>query len=103
MNREQWLVTFGATVKAARRDQGWTQAELAGMVGASRPSIANIEAGRQETPSSVTAHLAAVLRMTIPHWELSPDATAVRLESALTEVRRLKGLVRGVRDVLGDA
>lgn len=41
-------VSFGEAVKALRLKAGLTQAELAEKIGLSRPSIANVETGRQQ-------------------------------------------------------
>jgi transcriptional regulator with XRE-family HTH domain len=55
------LQTFGARVKRKREALAWSQDELGDMVGLTRSSIANIEAGRQDTPLSQAAVLAAAL------------------------------------------
>ncbi len=39
----QTAAVFGAAVKAARRERGWSQAELGQRAGVSRPTIARIE------------------------------------------------------------
>jgi transcriptional regulator with XRE-family HTH domain len=52
MNRGDWLAQFGAAVKAAGVDSGWSQSQLADRLGVSRSNVANFEAGRQDMPSS---------------------------------------------------
>lgn len=37
----------GAQIAHARREQGWTQIQLAEVAGVSRPTVARIEAGQQ--------------------------------------------------------
>jgi transcriptional regulator with XRE-family HTH domain len=36
---------FGAAVRAARKERGWSQSELASWLGVSRPTVAALEAG----------------------------------------------------------
>lgn len=55
------LTSFGANVKRAREAKSWTQDDLAGLIGLTRSSVANIEAGRQDTPLSRAAIIAAAL------------------------------------------
>jgi transcriptional regulator with XRE-family HTH domain len=47
MANEPIYKAFGKAVAARRRTLGWTQSDLAGRVGMSRASVANIESGRQ--------------------------------------------------------
>lgn len=50
--REPVYQQFGARIRGLRKALGWSQEELSVRVGCSRPSIANIEIGRQR----VTLH-----------------------------------------------
>jgi transcriptional regulator with XRE-family HTH domain len=52
---------IGNRLAGARVDAGLTQRELAVRIGLSRPSVANIEAGRQDVPLS---HLLLFIRVT---------------------------------------
>jgi len=47
MASEAIYKAFGKAVATRRRTLGWTQSDLAGRVGMSRASVANIECGRQ--------------------------------------------------------
>jgi transcriptional regulator with XRE-family HTH domain len=42
----QTAAAFGAAVKAARKERGWSQMELSRRAGVSRPTIARIEQGQ---------------------------------------------------------
>lgn len=42
----QTAAAFGAAVKAARRERGWSQTELGQRAGVSRPTVARIEQGK---------------------------------------------------------
>lgn len=44
---EELYAAIGETIRARRERKGMTQAALAALVGMSRPSVANIERGRQ--------------------------------------------------------
>lgn len=59
------LYTYGAGIKQAREQKGMTQEHLASLVGLTRSSIANIEAGRQDTPLSQAVLLAEVLGVSL--------------------------------------
>jgi transcriptional regulator with XRE-family HTH domain len=54
---------MGARIRAARKDADLVQAQLAQMVGLSRASITNIEAGSQAPPPYKLALIADVLRV----------------------------------------
>ncbi len=56
-------VVFGKAVAQRREELGLTQANLAGLVGMSRASIANIEKGRQNVLLHHVYDLAAALEM----------------------------------------
>lgn len=58
------LARLGQNVRALREAVGMRQADLAGLVGVSRASITNIEAGRQDTTVSVLVALANALDTT---------------------------------------
>ena len=56
---------FGTRVRRARQRQGRSQAALAGAVGVTRSSIANIETGRQRPPVHVALLIAAALGLRV--------------------------------------
>jgi transcriptional regulator with XRE-family HTH domain len=73
---------LGAQVRAAREEAGMPQAELARRVGLSRPSVANLEAGRQDITASRLAMVARALDLDLDvaglvgAWELGRIAEA---------------------------
>lgn len=52
-------------VRARRRSQGFTQAQLASQVGVSRQTIISIEAGRYDPGLQLAFHLASALEIDI--------------------------------------
>lgn len=70
---------IGERVRAAREDAGLSQAELGRRVGLSRPSIANLEAGRQDITASRLVMIAVIL-------DLDLDLAAI---AGLHEVERI--------------
>lgn len=58
------LARLGENVRVLREVNGLRQADLAALVGVSRASITNIEAGRQDTTVSVLVALAIALDTT---------------------------------------
>jgi transcriptional regulator with XRE-family HTH domain len=52
---------LGEEIRAARENVGMSQAELGLRVGLSRPSVANLEAGRQDITAARLAMIARVL------------------------------------------
>ncbi|MDE0302691.1 MAG: helix-turn-helix transcriptional regulator [Gammaproteobacteria bacterium] len=71
----QFQEILGERIKSQRRSLGLTQVELAGRVGISRASIANIETGLQRTSSFLLVQLAEVLNI-VP-TELLPSLSEV--------------------------
>ena len=67
---ERGLDNFGDQVKTARVRLGFTQADLAGMLGLARTSIAHMEAGRQFVKLEILMKLCEVLEVT-PNYLLS--------------------------------
>jgi transcriptional regulator with XRE-family HTH domain len=59
---ERFYVELGAAVRARRTSAGLTQLQLAGMIGLSRGSVANIERGQQSVLLHQFAAIAAALR-----------------------------------------
>ncbi|MFF7058419.1 helix-turn-helix domain-containing protein [Achromobacter spanius] len=56
--------TFGAAVKAARKERGWSQTELGQRAGVSRPTIARIEQGK-DGHTNMLDKVAAALDLTV--------------------------------------
>ena len=54
---------LGELIRAAREDAGISQAELGRRVGLSRPSVANLEAGRQDITAARLAMIARVISL----------------------------------------
>jgi transcriptional regulator with XRE-family HTH domain len=67
---------FGARVRTVREKAGLTPKELAGFVGLSRSSIANLEAGRQRVPIHIVWCLADALGVSVA--ELLPEGRIAR-------------------------
>ncbi len=69
-------IVFGTRTRAARKAAGLTPKELGGLVGLSRSSIANLEAGRQRVPIHIVWNLAAALGVAVADLvpELQSDA-----------------------------
>jgi transcriptional regulator with XRE-family HTH domain len=68
----QVLARLGDQVQQARTRRDVTQQELAGIVGVTRSSIANLEAGRQNVPYATLAAIAAALGQTVAELVTSP-------------------------------
>jgi transcriptional regulator with XRE-family HTH domain len=60
--QEEYLMRFGLFIRQRREASSLTQQQLAIKIGISRYSIANMEAGRQDTTVSRMNDLARVLR-----------------------------------------
>jgi transcriptional regulator with XRE-family HTH domain len=58
---EEFLMYLGALIRSRREARGITQAELGARIGVARCSVANIEAGRQDTTVCRLAAIASVL------------------------------------------
>jgi len=59
------LTEMGARIALLRYESGMRQEDLAAAVGRARSSIANIEAGRQDTTITVLAAIAHTLGTTV--------------------------------------
>lgn len=97
---------FGARLRGIRLATGATQAQLGGMLGITRASIANVESGRQTFSVANLAHVSKIFEVN-PGWMLfgPPMAPSVPTLSALTgtasTLARLgQGLTRTTTDVL---
>jgi transcriptional regulator with XRE-family HTH domain len=64
-------VDIGGRVRRARKQQGWSQLDLAHTVDLTRSSIANFEAGRQRPAVHVVLLIAQALK--VPVEELLPS------------------------------
>jgi transcriptional regulator with XRE-family HTH domain len=94
-------VEFGRLLRAARGDQSLSQADLARMIGLSRASIANIEAGRQHVALDQLFDLAHAVGLE-PHQLLPDTSTMHRSERVPGLDRELErqGLDPALRSVL---
>ncbi|MFJ6369187.1 helix-turn-helix domain-containing protein [Streptomyces virginiae] len=61
---EPGQVTFGDTIREARKKHGWSQAELGEKSGVSRPTIARVEANNDVTTATI-AKIAQALGLTL--------------------------------------
>lgn len=69
-------------MRAARQGCGFDQDDLGNLLGLSRSSIANIEAGRQRVSADIAARLIAELGMKVPGWHVDRSATVLAVELA---------------------
>lgn len=78
----------GVRVRRTRKQQGWSQVDLAQAVGLARASIANLEAGRQRPPVHVMLLIAKTLD--VPLNVLLPSGTEldkfVRVQSPVIDL-----------------
>jgi len=63
MNNTDLYKTIGGAIRRRRKKMDWTQGELAGRVGISRASLANIETGRQSIVVHQVYSIAAALQL----------------------------------------
>jgi transcriptional regulator with XRE-family HTH domain len=80
---------FGRTLRSVRKTKGYSQQELADRVALSRPSIVNIELGRQGISLEQLYVLASALGVSAA--ELLPNMTAVLDGSLLRKLETHKG------------
>jgi transcriptional regulator with XRE-family HTH domain len=64
---------IGARVRAARRDRGLTQDELAGQVGVSRSAVAQWETGRAGQVTGNLSRIAGVLEVNVEYLMYGDD------------------------------
>jgi len=86
------LAVLGAQVAAARRDLGWTAAELAERLGVSAPLVSRIETGHPTVQIGTVFDAAALCGVPL----FTPDPTELR-RLASTERSRLALLPKRVR------
>jgi transcriptional regulator with XRE-family HTH domain len=70
---DEALLRLGERVRELRADRGLTQLRLAERSGMSRPSIANVEAGRQNVSVRHLCALAAALGVRVDDLVVGPD------------------------------
>jgi transcriptional regulator with XRE-family HTH domain len=92
MQEERFNRELGARIRAAREEARLTQEALAGAVGLSRGSIANIERGDQAPPTYRLALIAQALDVDLPallpgvEWNLNAvDRLHTRLSASHAE------------------
>lgn len=61
---ERTSTAFGAAIRAARRERGWSQESLADLAHVSRPSIARIERG-EDVSTGTLSKVAGALSLTV--------------------------------------
>lgn len=75
---------LGQAIRQARKELGWTQAELSERSGVARPQISAIESARADPKAST---LIALLRSLDCEMEVHPvDRTQFRLDDHLKEI-----------------
>lgn len=90
---ESIYVALGAAVFEQRMRAGWTQQDLAGQVGLSRASIANVELGRQRLMLHQVVALADAL--SVPVGDLLGIGIAVARDSV--SKKELRDEIAGLR------
>lgn len=80
MNSRRLYEQVGARIKSRRKKLEWTQEHLAGRVGISRASLANIETGRQSVLLHHLYRLAETLQLDVT--ALLPALTESRVKGA---------------------
>jgi transcriptional regulator with XRE-family HTH domain len=75
---------IGAVIKARRKTLGLKQETLAGMLGISRGSLANVETGRQSILVHQLYKFAAALQLT--PFDLLPPASSEHVKAGRTEL-----------------
>jgi putative transcriptional regulator len=73
---------FGRNVRVLREERDWTQGDLADRIGLSRPSIANMEAGKQATPWPTLCLLADVFGVPLDRFRDEPNETTGKERNA---------------------
>lgn len=103
MNEEQLYGDIGARIKARRVQLKWTQAKLASAIQMSRPSLANIEQGRQGILVHQLFIIADRLKLQVidllpikPEPSVFPDHE-IELPSnlTLTQQQQIKAMISG--------
>jgi transcriptional regulator with XRE-family HTH domain len=72
----QQLERIGARIAQARRARGWTQEQLAALVGVSRSAVAQWETGRAGQVTSNLSSIAAALNVGVEHLIQGEDKRA---------------------------
>ncbi len=85
---ERLCTEFGARVRAARKNAGLSPKAVASLVGLSRSSIANLEAGRQRVPVHVIWNLADALGVQVSALLPEPGPGTVIPEPRVTRFLR---------------
>ncbi|HFK5574949.1 hypothetical protein BAS06_02960 [Elizabethkingia miricola] len=78
MTEHQFYVNLGSNISSIRTKKGLNQEDLANQLGLSRPSIANIEKGKQKPSIFTLVQISKHLDIKIE--ELLPDVTIDDLE-----------------------
>lgn len=89
----------GASIRRAREARGWTQAELAERVGASRPAVGNWEAGRWNPSAPYDQRLREVLKLgqlTDEEAVLTDEEAVDKAAQAILQCYRTRGGYDGV-------
>lgn len=96
---DRFYVDFGRRVRAARERKGLTQQALADVLGLTRSSVANIEAGRQRALLHMTAAISAATG--VPAADLLPgDAELTASPSLHRDLNRLSETNRQAVEML---
>lgn len=101
-----FYAAIGQRIKAHRNAKGILQADLAHAIGLSRPSVANIEAGRQQIAAHVVTLIAAALGVSVDELlpgapiPIDPIVGAIRESGVMAEIEQLRAEARRYTDRL---
>jgi transcriptional regulator with XRE-family HTH domain len=90
-----FATAYGDRVQAARKTAGLSQTDLAALIGLTRSSVANIEAGRQASSAEGAVAIANALGVGV-QWLLTGDSKIAPLRDPID-----RHVVRDLDAVLG--
>lgn len=93
-----FAAAFGERLKLARRAAGLTQTQLGELLGMTRSSVANIEAGRQAASAELAVKIANSAGVGV-QWLLTGDAKILPAAPAIDR-RSLRTIAASLREVL---
>jgi transcriptional regulator with XRE-family HTH domain len=97
------LVALGKAIRDIRTAAGLTQDDVADKIGCARSSVANIEAGRQDTTVTRLVAIADVLGVSPAYLLPGGEDSVRRVSSLLAEIACLRSAVSCARAALDNA
>lgn len=96
-----FATAYGERVNIARRTAELTQTQLGKLLGLTRSSVANIEAGRQASSAEQAVKIANALGVGV-QWLLTGDTKIAPVADQTITKAWLRTVAASVREVLGD-